>query len=236
MAVGHGSRDPRATATVAALLDRVRQVVPGVDVRAAFLELSSPLLGDVLRLLGADGHRAAVVVPLLLGSAYHARVDIPGVLADFHASHPDVAVAEAAVLAPDERLETVALRRLAEAGVPSDDPETGVVLGAAGSSQQQANDAVAEVAAQWQRRGGWAGVRAAFASADPDVPTAVAELRAAGASRIAVASWFLAPGRLPDAVIEATRRLAPDAPIAEPLGAAPEVAAVVADRYAAAGT
>jgi sirohydrochlorin ferrochelatase len=41
----------------------------------------------------------------------------------------------------------------------------------------------------------------AFASqADPSVPAAVAALRASGARRIAVASWFIAPGRLPDKV------------------------------------
>jgi sirohydrochlorin ferrochelatase len=74
----------------------------------------------------------------------------------------------------------------------------------------------------------------AFASAAaPDVPAAVAALRAAGARRIAVASWFLAPGRLPDRV---TALAGPAAVVAEPLGADPALAALVVDRYLAAAT
>jgi len=62
------------------------------------------------------------------------------------------------------------------------------------------------------------------------VPAAVAALRARGAQRIAVGSWFLAPGLLPDRV----RRAAPGALIAAPLGADPAVAQVILARYAAA--
>ncbi|MFD1147320.1 CbiX/SirB N-terminal domain-containing protein, partial [Saccharothrix hoggarensis] len=80
----------------------------------------------------------------------------------------------------------------------------------------------------------WAGVEPAFASsADPDVPTAVARLRAGGARRVAVASWFLAPGFLPDRV---TRLAGEGAIIAPPLGPDPEVAELVLHRYEAALT
>jgi sirohydrochlorin ferrochelatase len=77
-----------------------------------------------------------------------------------------------------------------------------------------------------------AGVRPAFASmAEPSVPAAMASLRARGARRIAVASWFLAPGRLPDKVAALA---GPGAVVAEPLGPAPELASLVVDRYLAA--
>ena len=75
VAVAHGSRDPRSAAVVHQLLDVVRALAPSLDVRGSFLDLSVPLLGDVLRGVHADGHRSAVVVPLLLGKAFHARVD-----------------------------------------------------------------------------------------------------------------------------------------------------------------
>ncbi|MGH8938989.1 MAG: sirohydrochlorin chelatase, partial [Actinomycetes bacterium] len=54
---------------------------------------------------------------------------------------------------------------------------------------------------------------------------------AGGARRVAVASWFLAPGRLPDSVAHAAHAADPDALVAEPLGADPEVAQIVLDRY-----
>lgn len=228
VAVAHGSRDPRSAATVSALLDVVRAREPALDVHAAFLDLSAPRLPDVLSALAAEGHRDVVLVPLLLGAAFHARVDLPALVAEAHHRHPRLSVSVSAVLGPDERLATVALRRL---GVRLDDPELGVVLAAAGSSHAPANAAVAAVASSWARRFPVAGVRAAFAStAAPDVPSAIESLRLRGARRIAVASWFLAPGRLPDRVAA----LAGDAVVAAPMGAAPELASLILDRYSVA--
>lgn len=232
IAVAHGSRDPRSAAAVMALLDVVRALNPAVDVRAAFLDLSAPRLGDVLRTVHGEGHRRAVVVPLLLGKAFHARVDVPGAVAEVQRQSPRLAVTVGDVLGPDPWLESAALRRLAEAGVRPADPATGVVLAGAGSSHAPANAAVAAIAERWAARSGWAGVEPAFASAgEPSVATAVARLRAQGASRIAVASWFLAPGLLPDRITAQALELFPEAGIAAPLGADPEVAELVLHRY-----
>src|SRR5690606_4721018 len=119
-----------------------------------------------------------------------------------------LAVSIADVLGPDRRLETVALRRLRACGVDPADPEMGVLLAAAGSSHAPANAAVSTVAHRW-------GAVAAFASAaTPDVATAAASSRARGARRIAVASWFLAPGRLPDRVRAQALAVDPDALVA----------------------
>jgi sirohydrochlorin ferrochelatase len=230
IAVAHGSRDPRSAATVHELLDVVRALRPGLDVRAAFLDLSAPRLTDVLSAVAWDGHREAVVVPLLLGSAYHAKVDVPAA-----ARHPRLSIQIADVLGPDPRLESAALRRLAAAGVRHDDPEVGIVLAGAGSSHAPANALVHKVARRWARGSGWAGVTAAFAAAaDPGVPAAIERLRAAGARRIALGSWFLAPGLLPDRVIAQARSAAPDVTIAQPLGADIDVAELVLHRYSAA--
>jgi sirohydrochlorin ferrochelatase len=234
IAVAHGSRDPRSAATVMELLDVVRALRPSLDVRAAFLDLSAPRLGDVLRSVHGEGHRRAVVVPLLLGKAFHARVDVPGAVAEVQRQFPRLDVTIGDVLGPDPWLESAALRRLTAAGVRSGDRSLGVVLAGAGSSHAPANAAVAAIASRWAARSGWAGVEPAFASAtQPDVATAVARLHAQGARRIAVASWFLAPGRLPDRITAQTLALSPDALIAAPLGADPEVAELVLHRYAA---
>ncbi|MGH4022399.1 MAG: sirohydrochlorin chelatase [Pseudonocardiaceae bacterium] len=227
VAVAHGSRDPRSAATVAELVERVRKLRPELDVRLAFLDLSAPRLDGVLA-----GAGTAVVVPLLLGRAFHARVDVPGAMADAVASRPRLDVTMTDVLGPDPRLERAAVRRLAAAGVAADDPDTGVVLAAAGSSYTPANAAVTDVARRWSHTTAWAGVVPAFASAaEPTVPQAIARLRADGASRIAVASWFLAPGLLPDKVARQAREVTPAAVLADPLGADAGIAALIADRY-----
>jgi sirohydrochlorin ferrochelatase len=232
VAVAHGSRDPRSAATAAALMDVVRGLRHGLDVRLAFLDLSTPRLGDALAAVHHGGYEQAVVVPLLLGSAYHATVDLPGVLATVSG----LRVRTARVLGPDPRLSAVALHRLAAAGVALDDERLGVVLAAAGSSHPPANAEVAQVAAAWCQRMPWAGAHAAFASAcaQPSVPSAVSALRAQGARRIAVAPWFLAPGRLPDRVAHAARTIDPSVVVADPLGPDPQLAQLVLDRYAAA--
>lgn len=238
VAVAHGSRDPRSAATVAALIDEVRGQSPGLDVRLSFLDLSTPRLGHVLAAVAADGHRRAVVVPLLLGDAYHARVDVPATVARVARRHPRLRISVADVLGADPRLVDTALRRLAEVAGPLDSPDAdrlGVVLAAIGSSRPAANAQVDRLAARWAARQRWVGATAAFATAAaPSVPEAVARLRSAGASRVAVASWFLAPGLLPARVAELARAVDPDVRIAAPLGPDPAVAQVVLTRYRAA--
>jgi sirohydrochlorin ferrochelatase len=94
---------------------------------------------------------------------------------------------------------------------------------------------VARLAARWAAAHPWRGAVAAFATAvSPTVPEAVGRLRAAGAERIAVANWFLAPGLLPTRVARAALATVPDALSAAPLGADASVAEVILDRYAAA--
>ena len=131
----------------------------------------------------------AVVVPLLLGAAYHSRVDIPAAIA---AAGTDVAQAD--VLGPDPLLLDALERRLSQVGVTPGDPSTAVVLAAAGSTDESAVQGVRDLAEAWQARGWWA-VEAAYASAAaPTVADAVAGLRARGAPTVAVATYLLSPG------------------------------------------
>ncbi|MFJ7215220.1 sirohydrochlorin chelatase [Amycolatopsis sp. NPDC098790] len=231
VAVAHGSRDPRSAATVRALVGVVRAQAPGVTVHESFLDLSAPLVTDVLRGLYASGHRTAVVVPLLLGSAFHARVDLPALIESVVSSCPGFRVEVSDVLGADPALQEVALDRLASAPRRRG---TGVLLSAVGSSNASANAVVASLAAQWEERLG-VPVSEAFASAtQPDIPSAAARLRARGMRHLVVASWFLAPGLLPDRIARLALEADPRAFIAEPLADDPRVADVVISRYATA--
>jgi sirohydrochlorin ferrochelatase len=231
VAVAHGSRDPRSAATVAALVDEVRRQRPELDVRLSFLDLSAPRLPDVLDAVAADGHRRAVVVPLLLGHAFHASVDVPGAVTTAASRLPGLDITISPVLGGHDGLSRAALRRLsAVVAGPLHDPGLGVVLAAIGSSHAPANAAVADVVAGWARRFGWHGGSAAFATTTtPTVPDAVGALRAGGARRVAVAQWILAPGLLPDRIIHDAA--AAGAPVAAELGADPDVAHAVLARY-----
>jgi sirohydrochlorin ferrochelatase len=233
VAVAHGSRDPRSAATVRALVDVVRAQAPGLSVHESFLDLSEPRVTDVLRELYAAGHRTAVVVPLLLGSAFHARVDLPALVDEVTAACPGFRVQVSDVLGADPALEAVALDRLSAAPRRRG---TGVLLSAVGSSNASANAVVAGLAARWEAQLGLP-VSEVFASAtQPDIPAAAARLRERGVKHLIVASWFLAPGLLPDRIARQAREADPGAFIAAPLADDPRVADVVIGRYATAVT
>ncbi|MFF7788389.1 CbiX/SirB N-terminal domain-containing protein [Streptomyces sp. NPDC007991] len=229
LVIAHGSRDPRHAATVHALVRRVRSLRPDVRVETGFLDFNVPSVQGVLESLAVQGVRDVVALPLLLTRAFHAKADIPAVLA---AAPPQLRIRQAEVLGPSPLLLSALERRLYEAGLsPADTSSTGVVLASAGSTDPEAIAVIAEIAREW-RHTGWCAVRPAFASASlPRTEDAVRELRALGCARVAVAPYVLAPGFLPDRIA----RGAVEADVlADVLGPAPEVARVVLERYEAA--
>jgi sirohydrochlorin ferrochelatase len=263
VAVAHGSKDPRAAATVSELLGVVAARAAGaggggVDVRAAFLDHCAPSLPQVLGALGGDvgggdgrgaplgGGRArsCIVVPLLLTAAYHSKSDIPAQLAAAtsaaaagNAAALDVHCAD--TLGPHPLLLAALERRLREAGVgvdsAADRARTAVVLAAAGSSDPAANATIADLAAGWRRDRGWRAVVPAYASAaGPSSAEAVAHLDPAEGP-VVVATYLLAPGYFADK-IRAGAVAAGASAVSGVLGAAPEVADVVLARYRAAAT
>jgi sirohydrochlorin ferrochelatase len=236
----HGSRDPRSSATTYAVINQIRQSRPGLDVRAAFCEQTSPSLPDALSAVADDGRRDAVVVPLLLANAYHARVDIPGLIAESGPRLRGLQVRQAGVLGEDPRLLRVLAEQLARQGVSRLDGRLGVLVVAVGSTDDAANAQTSAVAATLLDGTRWAGVAAAFAtgpfnSGKPTVAEAAERLRADGATRLVIAPWFLASGFLTDRVAGYARTAG--IPMAPPLGAHRLVATTVLDRFdlAAAG-
>ncbi|MFG2680883.1 sirohydrochlorin chelatase [Streptomyces sp. NPDC048392] len=231
LVIAHGSRDPRHAATVHALVRRVRALRPDVRVETGFLDFNIPSVQGVLESLETEGVRDVVALPLLLTRAFHAKADIPAVLA---AAPPRLRVRQADVLGPSPLLLAALERRLYEAGLtPADKSSTGVVLASAGSSDPEAIAVIAEIAREW-RHTGWCAVRPAFASASlPRTEDAVRRLRDLGCARVAVAPYVLAPGFLPDRI---ARGAAGADVLADVLGPAPEVARVLLKRYEAART
>jgi sirohydrochlorin ferrochelatase len=271
VAVAHGSSDPRAAAAIGALVPLVARraqerglSVP--DLRIAYLGHAAPSVPQVMRTFGPDTR--VRVLPLLLTAAYHSKTDIPRMLARVSSG---VRLTYGEPLGPHPLLLRALERRLP--GTALQNPaETGVVLAAAGSSDPAANATIARLAAQWQARTGWFAVCPAYASpaatggqgstAGPDPATAVARLREAGARRVVVASYLLAPGLFADRIRDASLAAGAAAvsaallswppvaallswpPVAAGLprphaaggGAVPEVADVVLDRYIEAGT
>ena len=234
VALAHGSRDPRSAATITALVDEVRSHAPRPARRAGVPRA----VQAVLRRRSSTGwsgrgHDEIVVVPLLLTEAYHAKVDVPGAIAEASARHDGLRIRATQHPRPrgraSSRCSTCACaRRCSEARVRELDA---LVLAAAGSSDPLANQAVARLARVWGAQHKLP-VTAAFASAAPPATgEAVRAFRAEGRRHIAVASLFLAPGLLPDRAAELALEAGAVA-VSEPLGAHPELARTILARYA----
>ena len=237
VAVAHGSADPRAAAAISALVPLVarRAADRGLSVpelRVAYLGHAAPSVPQVMRAFGPDTQ--VTVLPLLLTAAYHSKTDIPRVLA--RAGTARLNLRYGAPLGPHPLLLRALERRLPATALENRS-ETGVVLAAAGSSDPAANATIAGLAAQWQAAGGWFGVRPAYASpaaaggqGSTTPGQAVTELLRAGARRVVVASYLLAPGLFADRIRDAALA-AGAAEVSPALGAVPEVADIVLDRY-----
>jgi sirohydrochlorin ferrochelatase len=239
VAVAHGSPDPRASATIDELMTAVadradRRGLQAVDMRTAYLGHATPSLPQVMGAIEAG--RQVRVLPLLLTAAYHSKTDIPRLLTRVASQLPRLQVSYGRTLGPHPLLLQALERLVAEADPGADRARTGVVLAAAGSSDPEANATIARLAAQWQRRAGWFAVRPGYASAaDPSPAAAVTGLLAAGAARVVVATYLLAPGFFADRIRTST--LAAGASAVSPaLGACPEVADVLLDRFTESGS
>jgi len=232
VALAHGSRDPRHAATITALVDEVRRTRPDLKVVEAFLEHSTPSFETVIARLVRQGHSEIVVVPLLLSEAYHAKVDVPAVIATAAERHPGIAIRAAGILGLETTLLNVLDVRLRETLREHRVRELdALVLAAAGSSDVLANQAVARLARVWGSHHKLPVVAAYASSAPPATGEAVRAFRAEGKRHIAVASLFLAPGWLPDRAAELALEAGAVA-VSEPLGAHPEIARTILARYA----
>jgi len=221
--VAHGSRDPRTLSTVHTLLDLVRELRPGLPVRLGHIELNAPLLPDTLASLGT---RDAVLVPLLLSRGYHVKRDIPEMAAAAPAR-----TRVAAPLGPHPLLVEALYERLVEAGWRTRMDEatrrtSAVVLAAAGSRDPDAALDTSHTARLLAERLGVPVVPAYASAAKPTIETAVRALAARGRHRVAVASYFTAPGLFATQCAEKAPWLA-----SAPLGTHPALARLLLHRY-----
>lgn len=184
LAVAHGSRDAASAATIRALLRGVRLLRPELPVRCCYLDLNRPSLDQALAQLQ---HQNPILVPLLLSTGYHVRVDIPAAVAA--AGLPTSQVARA--LGPHPLLAEALADRLAESRAA---PEAPVVLAGAGSSDPTAIADTTRMASLLATHLGRPVTPAHLSAAGPTPHEAVAALHSEGHREVAVATYLLAPG------------------------------------------
>jgi sirohydrochlorin ferrochelatase len=179
--LAHGSPDPRSQAAVLAAAETVESRA-GTRVVAAFLDHDPRDLVAVVSSL--DDNDDVVVLPLLLSTAFHARVDVPAAVAAL-----DRAVR---LLDPVGHPATLLDELLLRCAGPA-------VVVAAGTRVDEERSAFSRAVAAASARTGVPAL-AAFATGP--------ERRLEDATRpggSAVVPWLLAPGRLLDTVTEGAR-------------------------------
>ncbi|MEO9327455.1 sirohydrochlorin chelatase [Gordonia aurantiaca] len=211
--VAHGSRDPRFGVTARRVRDAVVANLPDVEVELSYLDLDEPLVGDVLDRVGDD----TIVVPLLLSSGYHHKIDLPAIIAEHRPFAHQTEVIGTRPLA------AALADRLREAGL---DDRDGVILAAVGSSDESADLHVRRRAIELSTRL-HRPVEVVFATklgaGGRALRSAVRRLRTAGAERIALSPYFLSTGLLIEKVETALDTMADSTLVAGPLGAHQDV-------------
>ncbi len=187
--LAHGSPDPRHARGAEAVAEKVRRVWPG-QVHLAYLDHHPPSAPDTAARL-----EGGLLVPLLLTSAHHVKVDVPSAARSMDAvGRGHFAVSDA--LGPDPLLFEACRELLARSGFDPD-PDTAVVLFAGGSSDRDAVRAIG-VAADDQAVGGWGPWAVAALAGGETLAEVVARLRSAGINRVAVVTYMVAEGVLRD--------------------------------------
>lgn len=99
----HGARDPRWAKPFQRLQEILRKRSPETQVELAFLELMEPRLPAVVTQLVGQGCTQISVVPVFLGQGGHVLRDLPPMIDELRAAHPDLqlSVADAVGESPE---------------------------------------------------------------------------------------------------------------------------------------
>ena len=237
--VGHGSRDPAATAEFEQLTALVRAAAPaGTRVGAGFLELADPPVDAAVDRLVAAGATDVAAVPYVLFGAGHLKDDGPAVLARARRRHPDVRFRlgrdlgiHPAVLDVAEDRARTALKRLP----PTE--RTAVVLVGRGSTDPDACADFVKFARLLEDGRGLGPVHPAFAAMSrPHLDDALDQARRLGADAVTVVPLLLFGGVLVDRIRAQARAWADAHPalavaVADHLGPDPRLADLVVERH-----
>ncbi len=97
----HGARAASWAAPFERLTALTQARMPDVPVSLAFLELMEPRLPDHVAALAAQGVTSITIVPVFLGQGGHLLRDLPQMVAQLHADHPQLSVKVAGAVGED---------------------------------------------------------------------------------------------------------------------------------------
>ncbi|MGB0695002.1 MAG: sirohydrochlorin chelatase [Rhodospirillaceae bacterium] len=223
MVCGHGSRDTGAVREFNALVDRLRDRLPGTPVESGFLEFARPMIREGFNSLMESNPKRVVALPGMLFAAGHVKNDLPWEINSYAAEAGkdkvqiefgrELGIDPKLLKAARARIEEAEAAHLAEGGSAVPREETLLVVVGRGTNDSDANSNVTKVARMlWEGMGfGWAEV-CYSGVAHPLVPTGLRHAARLGYKRIVVFPYFLFTGVLVRRIYDQTDEIAAEFP------------------------
>ena len=114
--VDHGSRSAEANTKIEQVAAFVRQLRPGLLVHTAHMEMAEPTVAQGFERCVRDGAAEIIVHPYMLSPGKHALADIPRLVAECAARHPEVKFTVTPPLGVHPKLAEIVLERAGLAG------------------------------------------------------------------------------------------------------------------------
>lgn len=203
--LAHGSPDPRHAQGIEGLAARVRGLAAnrGTNERVlfAYLDHNTPTPDDVAASLLDHCVPKAVVIPLLVTTGFHSRVDVPSAVARIAELAPTCAVTLSRPFAADPDFVTAIEELLHRSGAVTRSP--GVLLIGSGSRDRDALATLTTAADRLEASSGFH-VTTAFVDAEPSVREGHSTLMASGSdSPIRAVSVVISDGIFRDRIASA---------------------------------
>lgn len=241
---GHGSRDEEARTEFERFVNATRKAIlvrgSSIAIEGGYLEFLHPTIDEGFTKLAHAGASRIVAQPLMLFAARHAKKDVPGEATAFAASHPSLRIDCGQELTLNAKLVAAAGDRVNEveaaAGSTVQRSDTLLLVIGRGSSDQEANRTLTDLAEKLRESLGMAKAGIAYAGiAEPSVADGLATAARQKYDRVVVLPYFLFTGVLVKrihALTEVTARQHPTIEflIARHLSDHPLVIETVVDR------
>jgi len=210
MICGHGSRDVNAVSEFEKLAVGLRARLPQYDVEYGFLEFALPVIRNGLDALVAKGCTRIYALPGMLFAAAHVKNDIPSVLNEFSAEHPEIEILFARELAVSLKLVNAAAGRIEDAIAEADKKaviareDTLLMVVGRGASDPDANSNVCKIT-----RFLWEGLNVGWAETsysgvtNPLIADGLDKAAIMGFKRVVVFPYFLFTGILVKRIYDA---------------------------------
>ncbi len=116
--IGHGSRVQEGNDELSAFVEKAKAKQPQVSIQeCCFLELAEPTITEGVESCIQQGATQIAVVPVLLLTAMHAKVDIPREIDQMKATYPDVSFSYGRPIGVESSVIKIVKDRLRDAGL-----------------------------------------------------------------------------------------------------------------------